>query len=690
MNRRGISLSLLLAFATLVSAQPTSAAGRYVATTGKDSNDGSKAHPWRTIQHCATTVNSGTTCWIREGIYREAITPNSGVKISGFKKESVTIDGTDPISGWTQYSGNIYKATAHLANDDSNQVFVGTEMMTEARWPNGDDLFHPVWATAQNGTTETTLVDSKLPSGNWKGAGVHYWSGSDAWSSQTATVTASSAGQLTVTLDGASFAPYIIPQSGGYYYVFGALAALDVQREWYYDSAHSKLYFYAPGGVDPNTISVTAKTRQFAFDLSGKSNVTIEKVNLFATSIKTDGNSSGNLLNSITATYVSHYTHLYDINGDAHSYWYAHAGAYGLTPSGIVLWGQNNTLENSTISYSAGVGVSMAGSNNTTKNNLIHHVDYMGNDAAAIVVEGHNAAVTHNTIYASARTGIFPATFLGFEYPADNDNLNVSWNNIFEGMMLSRDGGEIYAGNPPCAAGWSINHNWIHDTQSLYPGPADTWALSGVYLDENSCGWEVDQNVAWNNATENLQIHGSTSGDNTANDNNMHNNSVIDINPSGYISVSQVSNCGTTQVVDNLVLVAVQQSQSNCLVQNNNATAPGATDMSGSVKVGCNFTGCVSKGPPKLVGMQVGASIAVQPYSIRVAAGQTATFSVVGEGTPNLSYQWSVDGSAIKGATSPTYSIANTKLSQSGSQITVKVKNSISSVVSDTAVLTVE
>jgi Immunoglobulin I-set domain len=44
-----------------------------------------------------------------------------------------------------------------------------------------------------------------------------------------------------------------------------------------------------------------------------------------------------------------------------------------------------------------------------------------------------------------------------------------------------------------------------------------------------------------------------------------------------------------------------------------------------------------------------------QPGNQTVTAGQTATFSVTATGTGPLTYQWYVNGVAISGATSSTY-----------------------------------
>jgi len=51
----------------------------YVATTGDDSNAGTLAAPWRTIQHAADTARAGSTVYVRSGIYEELV----DIKASG-------------------------------------------------------------------------------------------------------------------------------------------------------------------------------------------------------------------------------------------------------------------------------------------------------------------------------------------------------------------------------------------------------------------------------------------------------------------------------------------------------------------------------------------------------------------------------------------------------------------------------
>ena len=108
-------------------------------------------------------------------------------------------------------------------------------------------------------------------------------------------------------------------------------------------------------------------------------------------------------------------------------------------------------------------------------------------------------------------------------------------------MVLTRDGGELYVNlfsvtTNNDVTGTRIHHNWLHDTQVLIPGAAHNFPLSGVYPDEDAGGFEVDQNVFWNNQNQNFLIHGSsaTPPDTLQNNNNFHNNSILDINSTGY------------------------------------------------------------------------------------------------------------------------------------------------------------
>ncbi len=72
----------------------------YVAVSGDDANAGTKAAPWRTIQHAADTVGPGDTVLIRGGVYQETVTINvsgtagSPITFQNYPGETAVLDGT--------------------------------------------------------------------------------------------------------------------------------------------------------------------------------------------------------------------------------------------------------------------------------------------------------------------------------------------------------------------------------------------------------------------------------------------------------------------------------------------------------------------------------------------------------------------------------------------------------------------
>jgi hypothetical protein len=82
-------------------------------------------------------------------------------------------------------------------------------------------------------------------------------------------------------------------------------------------------------------------------------------------------------------------------------------------------------------------------------------------------------------------------------------------------------------------------------------------------------------------------------------------------------------------------------------------------------------------------------SITTQPSNQAVSVGLTATFSVAASGTTPLTYQWQKGTTPIAGATAASYTTAATTSSDNGSQFEVVVSNSVGSITSNAATLTV-
>ncbi len=91
-----------------------------------------------------------------------------------------------------------------------------------------------------------------------------------------------------------------------------------------------------------------------------------------------------------------------------------------------------------------------------------------------------------------------------------------------------------------------------------------------------------------------------------------------------------------------------------------NGTTPNATSTSATLTV---------------VAAAVAPSIATQPADAAVNAGDTATFSVVANGTAPLAYQWRKNGTNIVGATNASYTTPATAAGDNGARFSVVVSN---------------
>lgn len=478
----------------LIFAEKVQAATVYYvdATNGNDTNNGtSTSLAFRTIQKCASVAVAGDTCYVRGGTYRETVSPvNSGTSLAPitftpYNNESVTISGADKISGWSVYNGAIYQSAQMTWNLGlgNNQIFVNGVMVNEARWPHMgafDDPSHPTNATVGSGSVSGsspgiasgTINDSNLGSG-YVGAKINIGA-AKSWVMLTGDVTSSSSGTLTFNFYRQS--DYIAPDAGQNYFLWGKLSLLGAPNETFYDSGSGLLYLWTPQGSNPSSQAVEAKRRQFAFDLSNRSYITVKGFNIFASSINTNNGSQYNVIDGINAKYVSHNMNM---NTQADPF------TFGVTNTGIILSGSNNTIKNSTIAYSSGNGIVLQGTNQVVNNNVIHDVDYDGGDTAAVhmgysgvtpATSGHT--VTYNTMYNSGRS------ILVFRSATAT---NISYNDLSRPGLQMHDLGIIYTFHTN-GSGTLVGHNLVHD-----------WVNgTGIYLDNYSSNYVVDHNVVWN------------------------------------------------------------------------------------------------------------------------------------------------------------------------------------------------
>jgi hemerythrin len=478
-----------------------------------DENRGTKDAPFATISRAASILKEGDTCYIRAGIYRETVAPkNSGspgkpIVFTSDGGVDVTISGADKANGgWTVYRGNIYQKTIALpvtgyideitGNTSllANQVFVDGKMMIEARWPNisnSDDLmnradFALVPKDGWKSDEGTTLRDPDIPDipGGWTGGTIWMigW-----YVPGTSTISSSSAGQIKFPLTRHD-------EFHDSYYLTGRLGALDTRKEWFYDG--TTLYMWAPDDGIPANAEV--KMRNYAFDLSDKSFITISNISIFAATITTNSNSTNIILDRLKFQYISHFVTLPPVPEE-------YLKRYSLTnavthshhhDSGVRLMGANSVIQNSIIEYSAGHGIILGATGCIAKNNLVHDISYGGTYAGGIIPSRCDApqAITHNTIYRTGRAGI----------DGIGSNKDIGYNDIYDFGLINTDLGAIYSANDLNLSGTRIHHNWFHDAKNdnnhRYPVGA------GIYLDQNARPAQIDHNVFWNNNKNDIRV----------------------------------------------------------------------------------------------------------------------------------------------------------------------------------------
>jgi len=460
----------------LITATSAGAAEYYVATSGSDTNTGtSLSAPFKTISAAASIMGPGDTCYIRGGTYRETVTPaNSGtngalITFMPYASEAVTISGADTVAGWSVYSNSIYKANmAWDLGAGFNQLFVDGAMVNEARWPNtSTNLLSPTTASAMATATTVTFTVSR-PVDYWVG-GVVYGLFGSKWTSQGASITAStSGGSLSVT--GKTSNWYT---GSGSAYISGILGELDTAGEWFLQGTN--LYFWAPGSVDPSTVIVETKARKWCINLSGKSYIRIQDIDMFAGSIRMDADNCEII--ACDVRYLSHFTKYTWGGMDA-------GGNRTEGDNGVYIDGVGNVVSNCSFTYSAGSGILIYGASNTVTRSEISQMDYSATYSCPLSIKGSTGGnrILFNTMHDTARDVLQL-------YGANADV--IMYNEMHNAGRMCHDLGITYQWGRD-GQGTVMAYNWIHD--NLATGGSNP----GIYNDNYSRNFIQHHNVIWN------------------------------------------------------------------------------------------------------------------------------------------------------------------------------------------------
>lgn len=450
----------------------------YVSVKGNDTNPGTLERPFRTIQRAADVMVAGDTCYVREGTYRETVKlGNSGsegklIRFIAYPGEKVLLCGTETIyGGWKVYKGKIYQK--HVERDFV-QLFVDGKMMIEARWPNmrfEDCWDKKSWATAGEGSRYGKMVDPELAKTgiDWTGAIARLNVG--AWKTWSRIVGRHNAGSDAFEYDrdlGERLQHKKKWAGFDHYFLSWKLEALDTPTEWFLDATSRTLYLWTPDGKNPASHKVEGKTRDYAFEVSGKEFIEISGIDFFATTFKIEGNyCTVDSCHLLYPTYSRRITESKDV----------------LEPT--LMSGSHNKVRNCIAAYSEAPGFTMGGTENRLENCLIHDIGWrgLGSGFGVDMRQSSNSVIRRCTVYnIGGSEGIRLAS---------RGRMIAEYNYVHHGGLVQSDGALFQTGSPNIA-GTVIRYNWVHDHIAF------NWGGNGIRGDDQTRGLSVHHNVVWN------------------------------------------------------------------------------------------------------------------------------------------------------------------------------------------------
>ncbi len=475
----------------------TYGADLYVSKTGNDNNNGTLASPYLTLTKAAQIATAGDVVHIRQGTYHETLTPshsgeeNSPITFQSYQDEKVIISAMETVNNWSLTENNIYVADVTWDLGQNNFVMQNTTAMDLARWPNNTDGDPFTQNTLRNSGGSGPDVDfdayleysAGIPDGDWSKGGSLYFYGDkpgSGWTTWRAFITSNTGTRVTFDLDKNPtwIRTFHAPADKGDFFLQGIKEALDYQNEWFFDADSSKLYVQLPEGAMPASNQIQMRKRQTAINLAGRNYIQIKNLAVFGGSIELTNGASNNYIYGLTSLY-GNYT-LGVVRG-------FNSGSQSINISGA-----NNIIEKSEIGFGSGTGIYDAGTNTQILNSYIHDFNYLGDYDAIINARGGNGTkAIGNTITRAGRDAI----------QSVNKNAEYAYNDISYSNLIADDCGLFYTVGGPSNS--VIHHNWLHDAYSS----GSKKKATGIYLDNDSEGYDVHHNVIWNTEWSNIQIN---------------------------------------------------------------------------------------------------------------------------------------------------------------------------------------
>ncbi|MFN3402739.1 MAG: NosD domain-containing protein [Cytophagaceae bacterium] len=271
--------SILVYSFLLVITDPVYGTNYYISSAGNDGNDGTTiSTPWKTINKLNSmnlSLKPGDVVHFRRG---DIFIGQINLPVSGTSSANITITsygtghkpvikGSIPVNGWTQHSGNIWKAAV---NRPGKQVFLDGKRLPEGRHPNTG-----YFRTDATGT-QTSFKDREAQKNTnfYTGSKVVLHNTDYHWVIKTVSESTSSGG---ITLESPMKA--IIEKDAGYFFI-SKLEFLDSNNEWFFDQNTGVLYYYS----SVNPLSKNIQISVFDYGIKGewnRNNITITELSFF-------------------------------------------------------------------------------------------------------------------------------------------------------------------------------------------------------------------------------------------------------------------------------------------------------------------------------------------------------------------------------------------------------------------------
>lgn len=449
----------------------------FVANAGSDGAAGTIGAPWQTVPKVnGFAFNSGDTVFFNRGdkFAGPIVLNRSGIVIDAYGTGAIPeITGLTEVSSWSSIGGGLYETTIGSAST-LNMVLLDDVVQPIGRWPKSGYL------TSQSHSGTTQIGSSAI------GSALSYVGGELVirpvhWIIQRGTVSA----QTSTTVN---YAPFSTPigsvyqQTDGFGFFFqNHINACTALGDWAYNGTTHKLtMFFGGGGPGSHVVRVTTVDKLVSG--SSKSNIKIRNINL------TGANTRNVELTSCSAI---------TIDGSIINY-SGQDGVWINATTGLSILNStiNNSMNNGITGNSAGTPTI---TNCTIKNSgRIAGMGVSGDGQYQATAYLGNSLNIQNCIIDSSG-------YIGIDFRGTSSLIKRNYVTNF--CLVKDDGAGIYTWSPS-QSGSRVTENIVMYGKGNPSGTTDTkGAASGIYMDDNATGVEIDHNTSAYNAFSGILFH---------------------------------------------------------------------------------------------------------------------------------------------------------------------------------------